>query len=319
MLNQRRRSILDVVAENYISSARAVPSALVAERLRVSSATVRSEFSALEHLGMLQQPHTSAGRIPTNDGLTAYARRFIPPRKLRPEQRLVIRRRLGQQHGDLLLQDIASLAAELSGYAVVVSLPEGDRLHALEIHLTVLSAHRLLAVLVLQDGLVRQQMVTLSPVPADAVLKDAELRLRSLPVPLSRLPQAVHALAAHADGELARTLSALAAALPALNPPRRFSHGLGNLFQEPEARDPEFLRLALSHVEAPDVEAQTAGSLDLVLSEATAQISSTFKFGSLLAHLSIVGPARMRYPEALRVSRGIADAIAEPMADDGTG
>lgn len=318
MLSQRHQQILNVVAENYISSARAVPSALVAERLRVSSATVRNEFSALEHLGMLQQPHTSAGRIPTSNGLAAYASRFIPPRKLRPEQRLVIRRRLGQQHGDLLLQDIASLAAELSGYAVVVSLPEGDRLRALEIHLTVLSAHRLLAVLVLQDGLVRQQMVPLSPVPSDEVLKDAELRLRSLPVPLSRLPQAVSSLAAGTDGELSRTLSALAAALPALNPPRRFSHGLGNLFHEPEARDPEFLRLVLSHVEAPDGETQTAGELGLVLSEATAQVSSTFRLGSLLAHLSIVGPARMRYPEALQVSQGIADAIAEPLPDDRT-
>jgi heat-inducible transcriptional repressor len=316
MLSQRRLRILNVVAENYIASARAVPSALVADQLQVSSATVRNEYSALEHLGMLQQPHASAGRIPTSTGLAAYARRFIPPRKLRPEQRLVIRKRLGRQHGDLLFQNIASLAAELSGYAVVVSLPADDMLRALEIHLTVLSANKLLAVLVLENGLVRQQIVHLSPVPSDDVIGRAERSLRSLTVPLSHLPAAVRSLAAGTTGELARTLAALADALPALNPPRLFSHGLGNLFQEPEARDPEFLRLALSQVEAPGPGTQAAGALDLVLSDATAQISATFQLGSLLAHLSIIGPARMRYPEALQVSRGIADMVAEPATDE---
>jgi heat-inducible transcriptional repressor len=316
MLSQRRLRILNVVTENYIASARAVPSAAVADQLRVSSATVRNEFSVLEQLGMLQQPHSSAGRIPTSTGLAAYARRFIPPRKLRPEQRRVIRKRLGQQHGDLLFQDIASLAAELSGDAVVVSLPEGDWLRALEIHLTVLSSSKLLAVLVLEEGLVRQQMVNLSPVPSADVIKDVELRLRSLPVPRSGLPAAVRSLAVAAEGEVARTLDALSAALPSLSPPRLFSHGLGNLFQEPEARDPEFLRLALSQVEAPDPGLQPAGALNLVLSDATAQISSTFKLGSVVAHLSIIGPARMRYPQALQVSGGIADVIAEPFSDE---
>lgn len=312
MLNKRRLSILNVVAECYISSARAVPSALVAEQLRVSSATIRNEFSALEELGMLQQPHTSAGRIPTSTGMAAYARRFIPPRKLRPEQRLVIRQRLGRQHGDSLFQGIAALAAELSGYAVVVTVLAGATAHVLEIHLTSLSASQLLAVLVLDNGLVRQQIVSLDPVPARTVIEAAEQRLRSLSVPLARLPETVSELAARLDGELARTFSALAAALPNLSTPGVFSHGLGNLFQEPEARDPEFLRLALSQVETPDPATPTTGSLDLVLSDATAQVSSAFQLGSLVARLSIVGPARMRYPRTLQVTSGIVDAVVQP-------
>lgn len=310
MLTERRERILDLVAESYIRSARAVPSAAVAKRLRISSATVRNEFGALEDAGFLQQPHTSAGRIPTNLGFRRYARRFLPPQSLAPDQALAIRERLSRNHGDGLLQDIARLAAELTGYAVVVSLPPEDGLHALEIHLSLLSSRRLLAVVVLETGLLRQVLVDLDPAPPRQVITEAESSLRQLTVPISEVPLALEAIARREEADLARTLRALAAAWPALNPPRLFAHGLRNLLSEPESRDPEFLRLVVDQVERPRVGGFAPAGLALELEDATARITARLELGALSAGLSVVGPARMRYPEAFRLVQGVAEAVA---------
>ena len=99
--------------------------------------------------------------------------------------------RLGGAHGDTLLQQVANVTAELSGYAVVVSLPADDDLHTLEIHLSALSSTRLLAVVVLENGLIRQLVLDLAPTPNDSALREAESSLRSLDVPVQEVPVAL--------------------------------------------------------------------------------------------------------------------------------
>lgn len=309
MLNERRSRIIDLVAESYISSAHPVPSSEVADRLKVSSATIRNEFTALEREGYLQQPHTSAGRIPTSRGFQAYTRALLPPESPGPGQRRLIEERLSGKHGDTLFETIAALAADLSGYAVVVSLPADETLHAVEVHLSALSSRRLLAVVVLENGLVRQLMVDLDPAPDDNAINGAETSLRQLTVPVGEMPLALAALAQREADEQARTLRALADAWPGVYPPRLFSGGLRNLLAEPESRDPDFLRLVVEQVEAPIHEWETAG-LNLFHEEATAQIRARLEMGRGHAGLTVVGPARMRYREALRVARGIAETLS---------
>lgn len=311
MLNERRSRILDLVAESYISSAHPVPSSRVAQRLGVSSATIRNEFNALEQEGYLQQPHTSAGRIPTSHGFTAYTRALLPPEGPLPTQRRLIQERLSGKHGDDLLETIVALTTDLSGYAVVVSLPADQSLHPLEIHLSALSSRRLLAVVVFENGLVRQLGVDLDPTPSDDVIDGAEYTLRQLGVPVGQMPRALVELAQHEVNELSRTLRALAEAWPSLNPPRLFSGGLRNLLSEPESRDPEFLRLVVEQVETPRDEAIDQ-ELDLSLDESTARIRARLDFGRGHAGLMVIGPARMRYRESLRVARGIVETLSAP-------
>lgn len=309
MLNERRSRILDLVAESYISSAHPVPSSQVAEFLNLSSATIRNEFTALEQEGYLQQPHTSAGRIPTSLGFRAYTQALLPPDSPAPRQRRQIEERLSGKHGDALFEAIALLAADLSGYAVVVTLPADATLHAIEIHLSALSSTRLLAVVVLENGLVRQLVVDLDPAPDDEVISDAESNLRRLTVPVGEMPAALASLARREVDEQARTLRALADAWPGVYPPRLFSGGLRNLLAEPESRDPDFLRLVVEQVETPAHEWPGTG-LELDHDEATAQIRARLDLGRGHAGLTVVGPARMRYREALRIARGIAETLS---------
>lgn len=310
MQSERRRRILSLVAQAYIETARPVPSAHVAGLLRISSATVRNEFKALEEQGLLLQQHVSSGRIPSTDGLNFYASYFIPPGTLPLKQRHLISSRLGHAHGDLLLQGVAQLAAELSGYAVVVRLNPDDALHTLAIHLNVLSADRLLAVVVLENGLVRQQVLELSPLPDPADLDEAGSRLRGLSVPLRDLARSVTLLAGSGGSGSRRVLQAVAAAAGSLNPERLFTYGLGNLLSEPEAQDPDFLRTAVREVETPPATALDDTPLALVLDDATARVRAALPLGRLQAELNLIGPARMRYPEAFRVAGGLAAAVS---------
>lgn len=313
MSHDRRATILKLVAESYIETAHPVPSGRVAEVLDLSSATVRNEFAVLEEEGLLQQPHTSAGRMPTPAGFRAYAAAFIPPGRLPEAQRTQVQTHLRGLHGERLLERIASLVADLSGYAVVVSVPADDRLRTHEVHLSLLSGRHLLAVVVLENGLVRQFAVELDPAPEDDVIDDAERSLRQLTVPARDVPRALEQIALDIGGDLARTLRAVAEAWPGMTPPRLIADGVRNLLGEPEARDPDFLRRVMDQVEAAQPAATTLQGIGLELDEALARVSAEVQlFGLDGSSITLLGPARMRYRQAIMVVSGVRDAVAEP-------
>lgn len=304
-MNARTEQVLEKVAERHISSAKPVPSSVVAEQLRVSSATVRNEFSLLEAAGYLLQPHTSAGRIPSRRGYRRYARKFLPPRTLPDAQRALLTESLQGAHGEGLLERVALVTAELSGYTVVVTLPVDDELRLLEVHLSVLSSRRTLAVVVLENGLVRQLTLELSPAPSDADLLEVETSLHRLTLPLYRVPQALLDIAARAQTGV-ETYLALAEAWPQLRAPRVFSGGLKHLFSEPEAADPGFVKRVLERIETP---ATTVAALALAFDESLALISAQLELGNSRAGLLLFGPHRMRYSETLMIARGVTETV----------
>ena len=316
-MHARQERILHLVAEDYVRTARPVSSATVAAQLDVSSATVRNAFALLEEGGLLHQPHASAGRVPTSKGFGRYARDLLPPAPMAPAALEALRLRFAGSHGDGLLHRLAEAAAELSGYAVVVSLPADHRLHAIEIHLSMLHARALLAVVVLENGSVRQVRVDLDPSPDDEVLDDAERQLRQLTLPVAAVPAALDALARDAEPELARTLTAIRRAWPAVTPSRSVAAGLVGVLQEPEAQDPAFVRLLVERVERPWDEldgaerdgAPDVDGLDLVWDDALARVRTRWRSGAADGRLMLIGPSRLRYGPALQVVDGVTRAV----------
>jgi heat-inducible transcriptional repressor len=307
-MNERRATILDLVTETYIRSVAPVASAHIAEQLHVSSATIRNELAALEDEGYLQQPHTSAGRIPTTRAYQQYAYKFIPPSELPLLQQKLVLQGLRQVHGDALLQQLAKITSELSGYAVVVSLPADDALRALEIHLSLLSSTRLLAVVVLENGLIRQLTVDLEPAPSDTTLRDAESNLRQLTLPVSEVPKALLEIAKRVSEDLARTLRAIAESWPSVNPPRVFSQGVKHVLGEPESSNPSFVRKLLEQVEQPS---PADKELIIILDESLAQIATRLPFGKSAGSLLLLGPTRMRYKDALMIANGVTQMVSQ--------
>lgn len=327
-MNERHVRILHMVAESYIETAHPVASQHIARRLDVSSATVRSDFGSLEDGGLLHQPHTSAGRIPTADGFRVYASAWLPPGRLPRRVRDTLRAGLAGTEGDDLFMAASRVASQLSGYAVIVRLAPNDTLRIVEIHLSMLSSRRLLAVVVLENGLVRQLGVDLDPTPSDDVIDDAERNLRQLTLPVREVPGALRVLAESTGGELGRTLKAVADAWPGLQVPRLFRDGLSRLLTEPEGRDPNFVRLVVEQVEdaviatdiASDLASDAGNESDtdyqVALDESVARVSASFGFGSGRGLLTFIGPARMRYRDALAIA-GELSASLNDIVDPG--
>ncbi|MEJ2290063.1 MAG: hypothetical protein P8Y02_15820 [Deinococcales bacterium] len=113
---------------------------------------------------------------------------------------------------------------------------------------------------------------------------------------------------------MSRTLHAIAGAWPRLNPPRMFSEGLRNLLAEPESSDPEFIRLVVEQVEqaerVPGDWQPDEQPVGLDLDESVARVTAGFELGVGLGSLTVLGPARMRYPAAMMVARGVSEVLS---------
>jgi heat-inducible transcriptional repressor len=169
VLNARRAAILEAVVTEYIGTAEPVGSSHVANApgVQVSPATVRSEMVALERDGFLVQPHTSAGRIPTDKGYRFFVDHLTAPGILGPTQRRQVAQFFEQVHGEMetVLEQATGLLCELTSYAAVVVGPSHDSASIRSVQLVGLSPQHALLVLVLSDGAVEKRTIDL---PAEA-------------------------------------------------------------------------------------------------------------------------------------------------------
>jgi heat-inducible transcriptional repressor len=164
-LDQRKAAILNAVVSEYIETAQPVGSTHIvsAPGVEVSSATVRSEMVALEREGYLVQPHTSAGRIPTDRGYRFFVDHLRGPKVLGAAQRHDIRRFFAQMHGEVeeLLGRTSGLLAQLTDYAAVVVGPNHESATVRSIQVVGLGPRLALLVVVLSDGAIEKRTITL--------------------------------------------------------------------------------------------------------------------------------------------------------------
>lgn len=178
-LNARQQNILRATVRHYVSTAEPVGSKSLVSgyNLRVSSATIRSVMSALETSGLLYQPHTSAGRIPSDSGYRAYVNELMSPSEpLTRQMEHTISQRLdwNGQVMEALLQESAQVLASLSGYIALVTMPHRDEAKIKHLQLVRVSDDRLLLVVI--DTLDNHSI--LMP-PSELLASDRELQILS--------------------------------------------------------------------------------------------------------------------------------------------
>ncbi|HWF15717.1 MAG TPA: heat-inducible transcriptional repressor HrcA [Acidimicrobiales bacterium] len=180
-LGERRAAILEAVVSQYIGSAEPVGSSHVANApgVQVSSATVRSEMVALERDGYLVQPHTSAGRIPTDKGYRFFVDHLTGPGVLGPVQRRQVAQFFDQVHGEIetVLERATGLLSELTTYAAVVVGPSHETATIRSVQLVGLSPLHALVVVVLSDGAVEKRTIDLENEAAGEYLAAAGAHL----------------------------------------------------------------------------------------------------------------------------------------------
>ena len=163
MLDDRKTAILSAVVQEYIATAQPVGSTHIADApgVRVSSATVRNEMAVLEQEGYLVQPHTSAGRIPTDKGYRFFVDNLVSPGRLDQATRQQVGEFFRTAHGRLeeMLYRTSDLLAHLTNYAAIVVGPRAEALAVRSVQLVALSSTLATVVVVLGNGSVESQTI----------------------------------------------------------------------------------------------------------------------------------------------------------------
>src|SRR5689334_17131833 len=172
-LDDRKLAVLRAIVEDYVQTQEPVGSKALVERhnLKVSPATVRNDMAVLEEEGYLRQPHTSAGRVPTDKGYRLFVDRLSRIKPLSPAERRAIERfLLGAVDLDDVVHRTVRLLAQLTRQVAVVQYPSLSRSRVRHVELVPVSTTRLLLVLIADTGRVEQRLVELpAPIDAEAV------------------------------------------------------------------------------------------------------------------------------------------------------
>jgi heat-inducible transcriptional repressor len=305
----RREQLLEILIERFILDPRPVSSMELSEPLGVSSATVRNDFAALEEMGLLRQPHTSAGRVPTREAYRAYAHKFIPPKTLPELQLAHLENSLARVDGEARFRFAAQVASSMSGYAVVTSLaPKDAKVEA--VLLTSLSDGCVLCIVILEGGVAREFKLNIGFTPERETLERLEDALR-LNISANAMPTKLMALELQSSPSGARVLRGLLERWGEVAPALNYSSGATPVLSEPESHDVDFLRRVLELLEHPVSPSELSNGMNLSVDEPNGVSRVTVAFRSRLgrASLSILGPTRMRYAQAISVAKAVSDAL----------
>jgi len=315
-MDERRAAILRAVVEGYIETAQPVGSAAVAREtaLNVSSATIRNEMAALENDGFLVQPHTSAGRIPTDKGYRLFVDSFLPsPGPLDAARRQQVSTFFAKTHGALedMLQSTSRLLTNLTDYAAVVVGPSREEAKIRSVQVVGLAARSALAVAVLESGAVERATIDLADDIGDERLNAATAHLSQCLVGSTLGSGNV---TTSGDGQLDDVCRAALHALRDAHPDEPSPVYLGGASRMAAAFDAvDTVRQVLSTLEQQYV---VVGLLRDVLDRglsvsigAEHQLESLAECsivvypyeveGQLAGTIGVLGPTRMHYPEAL--------------------
>ena len=162
-LDERKTKILDAIIRNYLATGEPVGSRTISKcsDLNLSSATIRNEMSDLEELGYIIQPHTSAGRIPSDKGYRFYVDHLMQEkeREVSEMKEFLIEK---TEKMEQVLRQVAKLLANNTNYATLVSAPSYNKNKIKFIQLSAVDENQLLAVIVMNNNIVKNQMIELT-------------------------------------------------------------------------------------------------------------------------------------------------------------
>jgi heat-inducible transcriptional repressor len=336
--DDRKLSVLRAIVEDYVSTREPVGSRALVERhsLGVSPATIRNDMAALEDEGLIAQPHTSAGRVPTDKGYRLFVDRLSEVKPLSPAERRAIQTLLdGAVDLDDVVDRTVRLLASITRQVAVVQYPSLTRSTIRHIELVPLESSRLLVVLITNTGRVEQRIVALAAPPAEGVLPDLRGRLnaRLAGKPLAEVATLRDELPgqfALADRELVTiVLDALEESLDLDREERIVLAGTANLARS----GPDFVQTIGPVLEAIEEHVvllkllsemgEGASGVGVLIGRETAHAGLTeasvvatgyASQGEVVARLGVLGPTRMDYPTTMAAVRAVATYVSRILA-----
>jgi heat-inducible transcriptional repressor len=340
MLDDRKLDVLRAIVEDYVSTNEPVGSKMLVERhqLGVSPATIRNDMGALEDEGYITQPHTSAGRVPTDKGYRLFVDKLSTVKPLTPAERRAIEEFL---RGAVDLEDVVHrsvrLLAQLTRQVAVVQYPSLSRSSVRHLEIVRLAETRLMIVLITDTGRVEQRVVELPSSLSEAEVADlragfnARIAGRPLTDAAALMTDLPDTVPPEARPNLVAVLSTVLETLVERPDERVVLAGTANLARGGALDFPGTIRPVLEALEEhvvllrllgeandPQTVHVSIGGENTHEGLHTASVVTTgygADAATALASLGVLGPTRMDYPGAMGAVRAVARYVGQILAE----
>lgn len=335
-LDERKQKILQAIIRNYMETGEPVGSRTISKYsdLNLSSATIRNEMSDLEEMGYIVQPHTSAGRIPSDKGYRLYVDRILEEKnhEVQELKDLMIER---TDKMEQVLKQVVKVLAANTNYATMVSAPTYHRNKLKFIQLSKVNATQILAVIMIEGNIVRNKVIDVTEeLDQETVLK-LNILLNSVlnglsieEINLAMIQNLKEQAGIHSE-LVGSVIDAVAEVIHSEDEVEIYTSGATNIFRYPELSDngkaSELISTFEEKQQLSDLVNQTLKNSDnkgiqVYIGQETpiqsmkdcSVVTATYELGEgLQGTIGIIGPKRMDYENVLKTLKTLTEQLDE--------
>ncbi len=332
-LDERKKLILGAIIENYIETAEPVGSRTIAKRnfLNISPATIRNEMADLEEMGLLEQPHTSAGRVPSHLGYRMYVDRLMKRYQLTANEinrmRSLMEIKIAEL--DTLIREIANIYSRITNYTVIGTMPEIKKAVIKHFQVMPIDEKSLLLIIVTNTNVVRDTKISVSrkvdlhtAARISSVLNEKLSNVSCNDIDMQKIMQLQAELSGNED-LIQPILQFIYDCIEATENSEVFRGGLTNLLSFPEYSnierakqllefldDKSNLHRAVAIRENQNVRIAIGSENKAIeLQDCSIVVSSYNIDGKVVGTIGLIGPTRMNYSKAVSNLEFLTDQL----------
>lgn len=340
-LDERKTKILQAIIRNYLETGEPVGSRTISKYtdLNLSSATIRNEMSDLEEMGYILQPHTSAGRIPSDKGYRFYVDAMMAEkeREVVEMKEMLLER---QDKMEVLLKQVAKVLAQNTNYATMISAPQTQRNKVKFVQLSRVDAHQILAVIVVEGNVIKNNILHVEEELTDETLLKLNILLNTHlnglsidEINLGMIAAMKQQAGIHSD-IVSEVIDAVAEAIKADEDLEIYTSGTNNILRYPELADNQRAsdlintfeeKQMLSGLVQNMLEDETGTGIQVYIGDETpvhtmkdcSVVTATYELGEgMKGTIGIVGPKRMDYEKVIGTLRTLQSQLDDLYKDE---
>lgn len=335
-LDERKTKILQAIIRNYLETGEPVGSRTISKYtdLNLSSATIRNEMADLEEMGYILQPHTSAGRIPSDKGYRFYVDTMMETREREVvEMKEMLLER--QDKMEILLKQVARILAQNTQYATMISAPQTHRNKVKFIQLSRVDTDQILAVIVVEGNVIKNNILSVTQELNDETLLKLNILLNTNlnglsleEINLGMISALKQQAGIHSD-IVSDVIDAVAEAIRADEDLEIYTSGTNNIFRYPELADQEkaselintfeekqqlgeLIQDALQDEESTGIQVYIGDETPIQSMKDCSIVTATYELEEgMKGTIGIIGPKRMDYDKVIGTLRTLQNQLDE--------
>lgn len=338
-LSGREKRILKALIDHYIQTAEPVGSRTISKNydIGLSSASIRNTMKDLEDLGLISQPHTSAGRVPTNLGYRNYVDYLLTPENLDQKEKNLVRKNMKTEYAevDQILEQTSRVLSSLSQQLGLTVTPKFDSAILTKLEMIPVAENRLMVVLVVKSGLVKSILIEVEAKLPDLAINETVqiLNERLCGLTLDDIKHTIRDRVKNAGAGDPKLIKLFVEGpegiwdLPAKE--RLHIDGTSRLLKQPEFQDPKEVARVMELLEDREAirgmltETGIKEGITITIGhrnkkgedDALSLLTSTYDMGGVKGVVGIIGPTRMKYSKLVSLvdytSKILSDVLAE--------